>query len=106
MNGITEKEIQQEIEEAEKGYYRDEYIWHGVDGGTLDIDPENDERIIEKEGNTATVTWNGEGTFQEDDGEKKEIEYIAILRIRKDERGWIVSENWDLDIQFKNNGGR
>ena len=105
MDGITKKEIQKEIEEAEKGYYQDDYDWHGVDGATLDIDPENDERIIEKEGNTVCVTWNGEGTFQED-GEKKEIEYIATLEIGKDEKGWIVVENWELDIQNKNNGGR
>ena len=104
MDGITKKEIQQVIEEVERGYYRDDYDWHGVDGATLDIDPENDKkRIIETEGNSVCVTWNGEGTFQED-GEKKEIEYIATLEIGK-EKGWIVSENWELDIQ-KNNGGR
>ena len=99
MNGITKKEIQKEIEEAERGYYRDDYDWHGVDGATLDIDPENDERIIEMEGNSVYVRWNGEGTFQED-GEKKEIEYIATLEIGK-EKGWIVVENWDLDIVNK-----
>ena len=33
---------------------------------------------------------------------KKEIQ----KEIEKDEKGWIVSENWDLNIQNKNNGGR
>ena len=96
---ITKKEIQQEIEEAEKGYYQDDYDWHGVDGASLDIDPENDEKIIEKEGDGASITWNGEGTFQEQgDGEKKEIEYIAILVLRKEKDGWIEVETWDVDI--------